>query len=135
MVLDVSNGTLCYANAGHPVPIRYNGEKADWLVGADTACGAALAISDDTQYETVELSIEPGDSVFMFTDGIYEISNSDGEEYGLERLLAAMHRRRDHALTELFPSLLDESRQFSASGELEDDVCLVGFQFRKRLSD
>ena len=133
MVLDVSTGMCRYANAGHPVPIRYNDEKAEWLVGADATCGAALAISDDTNYETVELSIELGDSVFMFTDGIYEISNSAGEEYGMERLLAAAQRCRDHTLAELFPCLLNESLRFSASGELEDDVCMVGFQFRQRL--
>jgi sigma-B regulation protein RsbU (phosphoserine phosphatase) len=133
MVLDVSIGVLRYANAGHPIPIRYNGERADWLVECDASSGAALAISDDTKYQTVELTIEPGDSVFMFTDGIYEISNHSDEEYGPERLLAATQRCRDQTLTELFPCLLNESHRFSAGGELEDDVCMVGFQFRKRL--
>lgn len=135
MVLDVSTGVLRYANAGHPVPIKLNGDGASLLVDECAAVGPGLAIGGDSEYETVEHVLQPGDSVFVFTDGIYEVANPDGEEFGEERLLAAAKRSKALSLPDLFPALLNEACQFAEDGEFEDDVCLVGFRLKKFLPD
>jgi sigma-B regulation protein RsbU (phosphoserine phosphatase) len=135
MVLDVSTGVLRYANAGHPVPIMLGGDGAQWLMDERAAVGPALAIGDDSEYETFERVIHPDDLVFMFTDGIYEVLNADREEFGEERLLAAAIQHKALSLPALFPALLNDARQFAKDGEFEDDVCLVGFQLKKFMAD
>jgi len=132
MVLDVSTGVLRYANAGHPSPIKLGRDGAEWLMDASAVVGPGLAIGDDSEYETAERVVLPGDLVFMFTDGIYEVENAEQDEFGEERLLAAAGQHTALSLPALFPALLNDARQFSRSGEFGDDVCLVGFRLLDR---
>lgn len=134
MVLDVSTGTLRYANAGHPVPIILCEGQSEWLMDACAVAGPALAIDIESEYETGERVIHPDDLVFMFTDGVYEVAGPDREEFGEERLLAAIKRHKDLPLQELFSALLNDARHFSEDGKFEDDICLVGFQLKKLLT-
>ncbi len=127
LILDVSNGILRYANAGHPVPVMYSAADADWLVNPDIESGAALAISNDSRYTTHQCRLQPGDSVFMYTDGIIEAVGGNDEEFGLERLMQIVRKRGHLSLDEMFTNLLEASAGFSEADSLEDDVCLVGF--------
>jgi len=136
MVVDVVLGVVHYANAGHPVPILLDAKKgcAEWFCEDRSFAGPALAISEDAEYHTISQEVEPGDAIFMFTDGIYEVSDSEQEEFGEERLLDAARRHKDLPLSYLFPALLDDARRFAAEGAFDDDVCLVGFRLRDLLS-
>jgi sigma-B regulation protein RsbU (phosphoserine phosphatase) len=135
VVLDVSTGTLRYANAGHPVPILLNAQQdsAEWLVDDRSASGPALALLADAEYRTRERTLHPGDAVVLFTDGIYEVAGVGQEEFGEKRLLAAARQHRDLSLQDLFSALLNEARQFAAEGAFDDDVCLVGFRLQESI--
>ena len=137
MVVDVKTGTVRYANAGHPVPIHLDAAKgcAEWLSEESSLVGPALAIAEDAEYHTTERQLQPGDAVFMFTDGIYEVAGADQEEFGEERLLDAARQHKDLPLPYLFPALLDDARRFAAEGAFDDDVCLVGFRLCDLLSE
>ena len=130
MVVDVTNGTVRYANAGHPVPMHLNSRtgRAEWFAEDGSSAGPALAVSEDAEYRTMERQLAPGDGVVMFTDGIYEVASVGQEEFGEERLLEAAQQSTDSPLEELFPTLLNAARQFAAEGTFDDDVCLVGFR-------
>ena len=78
-------------------------------------------------------SLEPGDAVVLFTDGIYEVAGAGQEEFGEQRLLAAAQRHEELSLRDLFPALLNEACQFASEGAFDDDVCLVGFRLRELL--
>lgn len=131
MVFDASSGTLRYANAGHPVPLLFpDGEgSVQWLVDDASLRGPALAIAEGAEYQTMERTIQPGSTVMMYTDGLYEIESPDGEEFGEDRLLTAAVRESGRPLAELFPALIDAAGDFAGESGFNDDVCLVGFTF------
>lgn len=134
MVLDMESGRLTYAVAGHPSPIRVSEGRVDWLEDPGTEADPALAISEDSRYATREQVLLPGDTVFMYTDGIHETVNAEGEEFGNERLLRAVEQYREGSLHRLFTRLVDTSCSFSQAGKLEDDVCLIGFKLNRILN-
>jgi len=129
-IADAGAGELHFANAGHPSPFRLqagNGEVQP-LKFYDPRHGPALGLFEKTDYPTCRCPFAPNDRVFLFTDGIYEVTNADGEEYGQERLLQAVRKRIPKPAEELFGDLLVEARTFSGRNDFEDDVCLVGVE-------
>ncbi len=127
MVVDFATGKLEMANAGHPMPVVIEDQKVDWIMHDRLACGSALAISDEMEFQTITRQLKIGDSVVMFTDGVYEVDDDERHEFGEDRLLEAFQRHRKLPLKQLFPSVLNEVLRFSDKGSFEDDVCLVGF--------
>lgn len=136
MVFDVVTGVLSMASAGHPVPLHLKAEEktASWIMDDPSLRGCALAIAEGATYETLERQLQPGDSVVMYTDGLYEVERDDGEEYGEARLLEAAQRHAGTPLQDLFPTLMNEACQFAQHGEMDDDVCMVGFQYKRSMS-
>ena len=132
IVLDVTTGCIRLANAGHPTPIYLSGdeERAEWYTENHELRGPALAIMDEASYPTVERRMNPGDAVVMFTDGVYEISGADNEEYGEQRLLKAFLQHHDFPLPDLFPAILNEAHLFAGEESFDDDICLVGFRLK-----
>jgi sigma-B regulation protein RsbU (phosphoserine phosphatase) len=128
MIYNADTGQLRYANAGHPIPLRFSETGVEWLMEDSAQRGPALAIVEGSLYETCETRLVPGDTVVSYTDGLYEVERADGQEFGEERLLKAAHQHAGKALSELFPALINEARHFAGSGEFDDDVCLVGFR-------
>jgi phosphoserine phosphatase RsbU/P len=135
-VFDARTGRLQVANAGHPVPLHFQGSEKTvrWLLDDESTRGPALAIAQGADFQTLELQLMPGDSVVMYTDGLYEVEGASGEEFGEHRLLASAQRLADHPLAALFPVLVNEASLFAAAGELDDDVCLVGLHFNKPMA-
>jgi sigma-B regulation protein RsbU (phosphoserine phosphatase) len=131
MVFDASSGTLRFANAGHPAPLLFpaEGGSVQWLMDDASQRGPALAIAEDAEYQTVETTLEPGSTVVMYTDGLYEIESPGGEEFGEDRLLDAAVRAGGRPLEELFPALIGAAGDFAGECGFNDDVCLVGFTF------
>jgi serine phosphatase RsbU (regulator of sigma subunit) len=129
-VADSTAGELRFANAGHPSPFRLqrDANEVHILKEYDSRHGPALGLFEKTDYPTCHCPFAPNDFVFLFTDGIYEMTNAEGEEYGQERLLQAVWKRIGKPPEELFAELLTEAQEFSGSREFEDDVCLVGVE-------
>ena len=89
-VLDTANGHLSYCNAGHNAPLL---RRADGAVEplADKG-GPALGVIDDASFEQAEIDFQPGDTVLLYTDGVTEAFDEDGEAYG-EADLADVFKR------------------------------------------
>src|SRR5919106_5013250 len=101
-VLDATNKTLSYTNAGHNPPL---------LMGADGTArfiergGVPLGMFRDSRYYEYFAPIEPGQIFVLYTDGVTEAMNSDGEEYGRDRLADAVRRARSLPSRELIDFL------------------------------
>jgi sigma-B regulation protein RsbU (phosphoserine phosphatase) len=71
-----------------------------------------------------ERELAPGDSVLLYSDGVTEAMNGEGEEFGEERLLEAARQHRELSLPELLAAVLDRARRFSPY-EQADDITLI----------
>jgi len=86
-ILDPANSSLKYALAGHPPPLL---RKASGDVHAVAGKGIALGVFPDAQYEDMELSLAPGESLVAYTDGMTDASNLSSESYNLAQLKTAL---------------------------------------------
>jgi sigma-B regulation protein RsbU (phosphoserine phosphatase) len=88
-ILDASNKTLAYANAGHNPPLLMDASGDARFIERG---GLPLGMFRDTRYYEYYLAIEPGQTLVLYTDGVTEAENPEGEEYGRERLVEAVRR-------------------------------------------
>ncbi|MEO7014375.1 MAG: SpoIIE family protein phosphatase [Dokdonella sp.] len=121
IALDVDSGTLEIANAGHPPPLLRTGDgHVEQLV---LAPGAALGANAQTRFGSSTLTLAPGACLLLFTDGLDEAEDKDGEQFGIERAKAAMQRGGKA------PAILAEiNRQLDAfvgSAAAADDLTLL----------
>ena len=134
LIADVARAELRYASAAHPEPILLHRQlgTAEWLGnGPGRKKGPALGLFAEGQFPTYRCSMEVGDLIALFTDGLIEAEGADHESFSAERLLAAVRQRANLPANELFAGLLDEIKHFSASSEFEDDVCVVGVEVKR----
>ncbi len=122
-LLDRGSGRLCYANAGHDLPYRWHrGEVIElW------ATGMPLGMLPGSQYEEQEMTLEPGDGVLFYSDGLVEAHNQQRAMFGFPRLRELLRERPEStAGRELINFLLGELANFTGENwEQEDDVTLV----------
>lgn len=131
LVADSASGAMRYANAGHPKPLhlKRRREEVTALVNVGKRSQPALGLFESASYQTSETTLSSGDLVMLFTDGLYEVHAEDQSIYTQAMLTAATQKRLQAPATELFDELLAEVRGFSANGEFDDDVCIVGLEY------
>lgn len=120
-VLDAVAGCVIYTNAGHYLPILV---RADGSVERLGAGGPVLGVINDAVYEQATVAIGPGDRLVLFTDGLTEARNADDEEFGEERLEAAIVEHRACNAPSLQARVTDAVAAFTA-GPLQDDATLI----------
>ena len=112
---------LRYANCGHYSPVLLRQDNTlDRLESTSTVLG--LFREWDCSVEERRLS--PGDILALYTDGITESFNEAGEEFGEDRLIAALRRNRQRSATDFVDAIVDEVRTFSRR-EQHDDITLI----------
>src|SRR6266436_1528092 len=112
---------LRYANCGHPPALLLRRNASLERLGA-TCTVVGLFESWDCALE--ERQVAPGDAVLLYTDGVTEALNSEGEEFGEERLLEAARQHRGLSPSELLAAVADQARRFSPH-EQADDITLI----------
>jgi len=138
LVLDIGNGLLHYANAGHPSPYYRSGGDCREIVAlaADShEIGPALGLFHDAAYTTTTMRLRPDSWITLFTDGIYEIADHQGESFGRERLQALLVQTPATSPQQYYPSVLDAVKQFANGNNFDDDVCMVGIWIRELLNN
>jgi serine phosphatase RsbU (regulator of sigma subunit) len=112
---------LRYSNCGHPPALLLSGNNGLERLGA-TCTVVGLFEKWDCAMEERELA--PGDAVLLYTDGVTEALNGEGEEFGEERLLEAARQHRELSPPELLAAVADQARGFSPH-EQADDITLI----------
>ena len=119
-------GTLTYVNAGHPPPIFISsrGEHCSLLSG-----GAVLGPLADVTYERGFATLNEGDLVVLFSDGIIEAPGGDGEdpsqEYGLDRLIEVVREHQKHPAKEIVEAVFESVETHCGTDRLSDDRTVV----------
>jgi serine phosphatase RsbU (regulator of sigma subunit) len=122
-VLDPKDHTVTIVNAGHMPPFwRRASGKLD-TPSADEA-GPPLGVAEDFEYEQVVITLAPGESLCMFTDGISEALNTNGELFGLKRLQDQICGDAC-GVQAIGRQLLDGVRKFVGTQPQSDDMCVA----------
>jgi len=83
-----------------------------------------LGLFEEWQTQVAEVTLSPGDTLVLYTDGVTEAVNENGEEFGESRLLDALMRQGPIPVPRLLQCVFDKVGQFS-QGEQQDDITLV----------
>ena len=130
-ILDLATGKLQYANAGHNPPLikKSNGDF-EYL---KSRAGFVLAGMEGVRYRVGELTLRPGDRVFLYTDGVSEATNSENQLYGEERLLNFMNRNSTVDATALLPGLKANIDAFVGDAPQFDDITMLMFDYKSHI--
>ncbi|MDD5199008.1 MAG: SpoIIE family protein phosphatase [Terrimicrobiaceae bacterium] len=136
LVADSRAGTVRYATAGHLGPVRLNRRSGavEQLVCPRGVGGPGLCIFENAAYGTAETALEGDDVILLFTDGLIEASDAEGELFGAERVCEALQRCARQDVAAIIDSVLAEAEQFAGGNAFEDDVCLAGVHVVSRNS-
>jgi sigma-B regulation protein RsbU (phosphoserine phosphatase) len=131
LVADLVAEVIRFANAGHPRPllIHHGSREVEPLAYADGKSRPALGLFTDSSYPTTQCSLQPGDLVMLFTDGLYDVEGPQAEVFGPEWVLAEVRKRAGLPAPELFEALLAEIQRVAGDTKFGDDVCLVGMEY------
>ena len=127
-VLDLESGRLVYANAGHDPPYSQRGGDAQEL----RARGMPLGLMPDMPYEEKEAVLAAGDDLLLYSDGLIEAHDPEGEMFGFPRLRKLIMAQSAGSGEELVDFLLAELTRFTGTdSEQEDDITLVTLERSK----
>jgi sigma-B regulation protein RsbU (phosphoserine phosphatase) len=111
-------------NAGHDYPmVLRNGNFQSLQEG-----GMVLGVDPETPYTEGSVKLEPGDWLFMYSDGIVDVRDADGNEFDIPRLQELLCKHMHLSAKDVVTSSLEEIRQFSQDPSYEDDKTLVALQ-------
>jgi sigma-B regulation protein RsbU (phosphoserine phosphatase) len=118
-VLDASNRTLAYTNAGHSPPLLLDRDGSARFIERG---GLPLGMFRQTRYYEYYLSLEPGQVLVLYTDGVTEASNASSEEYGTERLERIVREGRHLSARELILFIHDDVQKWTDGQGASDDI-------------
>jgi sigma-B regulation protein RsbU (phosphoserine phosphatase) len=127
LVLDTRRAIATFASAGHPSPLILSNGNAEPLIER-LENNPALGVFSGVNYSSFSREIKPGDLFLLFTDGLVEAFNGDGEEFGSARLREIVTENSDRDLPAMTHAIVDAVNRFSGPAGLADDVCLVAVQ-------
>jgi PAS domain S-box-containing protein len=123
---DITTQRLSFANAGHPPPLL--------LSPFQTECrqldaeGLILGINKNVVFEERTVALSQGDLILLYTDGLTEAENAEGEFFGLQRVNDILVQHAQQSPQAIIETLLDQLKQFRNSASFNDDITLMVFK-------
>jgi len=122
-LLNVKTGLVTFANAGHNPPLV---KRADGnFEYHKTRAGFVLAGMEGIRYRKFELQLQPGDTVYLYTDGVTEATNVVQELYGDTRLLTLLNQQQGSAAKEVCEAVKADVDAFAGEAEQFDDITML----------
>jgi serine phosphatase RsbU (regulator of sigma subunit)/DNA-binding NarL/FixJ family response regulator len=123
-VLDPSTGRMQYVNAGHPPPLLLSDQKGK-PIDKLTRTGIALGIMEDSVWQQKLVKFSPGDVMLLYTDGVLEAQNKQGDFYGAHRILQTFRRLKKLSAREIQETVLQDVKTYIGDVHLQDDIALM----------
>lgn len=133
-VVDLEAGTLSYACAGHPGAVISGSGGVRQIAVQKSERGPGLGLIPRVNFPVNRLSLKEVDRMVMFTDGILEAQNEQGEGFFEQRLMEAVAAAPGEGLDALLDGILQRVLEFSESQHFDDDVCLLGVEWQRQES-
>lgn len=124
---DAANRLLTYANAGHNRPLLFRHGACGYMeIDAD---GLVMGVKRDVEFEERTLTMQSGDILILYTDGIIEAQDLRGDFFGTERVCAMVVEQAERPAEEILDAILHELHRFIEGTSLNDDTSLVVLKF------
>ncbi|MGJ3241892.1 MAG: ATP-binding SpoIIE family protein phosphatase [Opitutales bacterium] len=123
-ILNCRTGELTYANAGHDPGLVSRGGR-DWMP-LPVQSGLPLGVEPEFRYENQDLSLAPGDRLFLYTDGATDRLDAEGKPFGLERLRRLLDQEKNGLEMAAVGRAIES---FGQADHLEDDITLLRVLF------
>ena len=129
-ILDLITGNVQFANAGHNPPLLKRADGSfEYL---KTRAGFVLAGMEGVRYRAGEITLAPGDRLFLYTDGVPEATNVDNKLYGEDRLLSFMNQSASTEATKLLPALKANIDEFVGEAPQFDDITMLMLDYKPK---
>ena len=126
-ILDVRTGLVTFTNAGHNPPLVKHGDGTfEYL---KTRSGFVLAGMEGIRYRKNELQLQPGDAIYLYTDGVTEATDLSNQLYGEARLHGTMERLRDAAAQVICEEVKKDVDAFVGEASQFDDISMLALRF------
>ena len=129
-VIDLETGDALEANAGHEYPAVRKGSGPYQLI--KTRHSPAVATMEDLRFRQNQFHLDPGDRLFVYTDGVTEATDANNELFGEERLLESLNRNKDALPADLLPAVKKDIDVFVGDAPQFDDITMLSFIYYGR---
>ncbi|OPY13558.1 MAG: Phosphoserine phosphatase RsbP [Syntrophus sp. PtaB.Bin001] len=129
LIVDTRHGRLIYSNAAHPPPILLH---ADGTFEMLEKGGTIIGLGGILPFEEEEKAVSAGDKILLYTDGVFEFSNSKGELFGEKRFHDLVKSLHGLPIGTLLDEIVHSIESFAQGEKLQDDVSLLGIEFKER---
>ena len=127
-IVEISTGKVTTVNAGHEHPaIKRAGGAYEFDIYKHSP---AVAVMEDLKFSEHEFRLNPGDSIFVYTDGVAEATNSATELYGADRMLEALNKMPDANAKELLENVKKDIDEFVEDSPQFDDITMLCFKWK-----
>ncbi|MEQ1905494.1 MAG: SpoIIE family protein phosphatase [Pirellulaceae bacterium] len=124
-LIDFKQNTVTFVNAGHLPPLHIQSSSGETTELDFTGAGLPLGILDTAEYGSYVMQIEPGDSIVMYTDGVSECMNIDGEQLGTPNLIAEIKLSQAKQADSIGKIICQTVKRHRGTAEQIDDICVV----------
>ena len=125
-ILNLTTGEVEYVNAGHNPPYVLSGQDVEMV---KMTGGTVLGCMEDLNYSFQKIQLNPGDLLFLFTDGVTEAFNTMEEAYGEERLVTFLDAHKTTSIEEIVKQSNQSVSDFSAGVPQSDDITLLAIRY------
>ena len=125
-ILNTANGEVEYVNAGHNPPYILSN---NFVQKVEMTGGTILGCMDDFSYGSKKIQLNPGDLLFLFTDGVTEAFNTREELYGDNRLVTFLEAHSSTPIEEIIKKSNQSVSDFSAGVPQSDDITLLAIRY------
>ncbi len=126
-VLDIETGIINYCNAGHNPPMLIRSGQAQYM---DLALNLILGVELDAKYSSQTLQLNPGDTLFLYTDGLTEAENAEKKLFGEEKALGIANEFGEISAEEQIGIMHQAVKRFVGEAEQSDDLTMLAIRFR-----
>ena len=127
-ILNIRNGKVLFANAGHNHPlVKHSDGTFEYL---KSRAGFVLAGMEGVRYRKNELVLEPGDAIYLYTDGVTEATDLNEELYGEDRLHSILEKYKDETMEVICSEIKKDVDLFAGEAPQFDDITMLALKFK-----